>query len=191
MKTDKIFELTENNYKIITMGRCCRVVTDMIELNLKRERDLFDWTWTDKLSEINYILKKINNNEKIEIHKKQKQHVIDNTSIVTGHYPNHDYKEIFERRAKRFITDTDKYKKILFIRDDLLNTVNDSEISEFYNIIKKFNSNLQFKLLLFTDNSIKDYEYVLKYNYNKSDHSVIFKNLGIRIPEKNINLSDV
>jgi len=189
--SNKMSQFIENNcYKIITMGRCCRIVRKMIELNVKKESNLFDWTWTDKLSEINYILNKINNNETIKMHRKEKQHIIDNTTIVTGHYPNDDYKKIFERRVGRFLRDINKYKKILFIRDDVLNTVNDNEITEFYNIIKTMSSNLQFKVLLLTNNSIKDYEYVLKYNYNKCDFKVILNNLGIRIPETNIELND-
>ena len=189
--SNKMSQFIENNcYKIITMGRCCRIVRKMIELNVKKESNLFDWTWTDKLSEINYILNKIKNNETIKIHIKEKQHLIDNTTIVTGHYPNNDYKKIFERRVGRFLSDINKYKKILFIRDDVLNTINDNEITEFYNIIKTMSSNLQFKVLLLTNNSIKDYEYVLKYNYNKCDFKDILNNLGIRIPERNIELND-
>ena len=35
--------------KIILIGTCCRVLFDMIDINLKNETLLFEWVFTDTL----------------------------------------------------------------------------------------------------------------------------------------------
>ena len=51
--------------KIIAIGRCCRVSTDMINMNLKCETSLFEWVWSNTLTEINTIIQKLINNQPI------------------------------------------------------------------------------------------------------------------------------
>ena len=108
--------------KIIFLGRCCRLIYDMIKLKYKEKTALFDWTWTDTLTEINTILTKIMNNEDVAIS--------------------------FDRRAKRFLDDLKTNDKILFIRDDILGTIKYDEICRFNSLIKNYNPDLKYTMLL-------------------------------------------
>ena len=137
--------------KIILIGRCCRIVKDTININLKQKTSLFDWTWTNTLHEINIIIKKIINNIPIKTIRKDGNDFLEDTNIFTSHYIDKKYNEIVDRRAKRFLNDILKNKEILFIRDDVLNTIKQEEIDCFYSLIKIMNSNLYFKVLLLSE----------------------------------------
>lgn len=134
--------------KIIFLGRCCRLIYDMIKLKYKEKTALFDWTWTDTLTEINTILTKIMNNEDVAISFRDNNHFLDGTNIKTSHYVNTDYKTIFDRRAKRFLDDLKTNDKILFIRDDILGTIKYDEICRFNSLIKNYNPDLKYTMLL-------------------------------------------
>jgi len=134
--------------KIILMGRCCRIVYDMIKLKYKEKTSLFDWTWTDTLTEINTILTKIVNKEDVTISFRDGNHFLDGTNIKTSHYVNIDYKTIFNRRAERFLDDIKNNDKILFIRDDALETIKQEEIYIFNSLIEKINPKLKYNMLL-------------------------------------------
>jgi hypothetical protein len=134
--------------KIILLGRCCRVVFDMIKLNFKEKSSLFDWVWSNTLGEINIIIEKLLNNTPIKTIRHGGNDYLVDTNIVTSHYINKDYNEIVSRRSKRFINDILQNSKILFIRDDVLETIKYEEIEYFYALIQKINPNLCFKLLL-------------------------------------------
>jgi hypothetical protein len=157
--------------KIILIGRCCRIILDMIDIGLKDKSLLFDWTWTDTLSEINTIIQKLINNIKIETKRIDGNDYLVDTNIKTGHYINKDYNEIVKRRSERFMNYIRKNDEILFIRDDLLTTIKTEEICEFYSLVKKINPVLNFKLLLLSnEDSFKEiiYENLTHKIYNKS-----------------------
>jgi hypothetical protein len=153
--------------KIILIGRCCRVSTDMININLKQKSSLFEWTWTDTLNEINVIIQKLINNEEILINRINGNDYMKDTNIKTCHYLNKDYKEIVNRRSLRFMNDIIKNKEILFIRDDVLSTIKYEEIQTFFSLIKTINPLLSFKMLLLSNRE----------NFNK----IIYKNLHHKI----------
>ena len=50
--------------KTILLGRCCRISLDMINLNLKDDTSLFEYTWTNTMTEINTCRKKLSGNSK-------------------------------------------------------------------------------------------------------------------------------
>ena len=126
--------------KIILIGRCCRVSNDMININLKQESSLFEWTWTDTLNEINVIIQKLINNEEIVINRIDGNDYMKDTNIKTCHYVNTDYKKIVNRRSLRFMSDVLKNKEVLFIRDDALSTIKYEEIQTFFSLIKTIKS---------------------------------------------------
>lgn len=134
--------------KLIAIGRCCRISQDMIRLNLKEETSLFEWNVTDYLSEINVVLKKMVDGVPLEIVRFDGNDWIKDTKIRTAHYLKNNYKEIVDRRAKRFINDIKTNKEVLFIRDDGIGSITKEEIDEFVILIKKINSNLDFKILV-------------------------------------------
>ena len=137
---------------IILIGRCCRITLDIQKLtNLKEKTSLFEWVWTDTLTEINYIIEKLINNEPITIIRKDSNDYFENTNIKTSHYVDTDYKSIVDRRSQRFINDIINNKKLLFIRDDVIGTIKYDEIHQFSLLIKRINPELNFKILLLSE----------------------------------------
>jgi hypothetical protein len=134
--------------KIILIGRCCRVTFDIINIGLKGETSLFEWVWTDTLTEINTILEKLVNNTDIAVSRDGHNDWLVDTNIKTCHYIHKDYKAIVDRRAARFLNDIKTNSEILFIRDDVLGTIQYDEIDKFSNLIKQINPDLCFKILL-------------------------------------------
>lgn len=139
--------------KIILIGRCCRVSFDMIDLNLKGKTSLFEWTWCDTMTDVNFIIQKIINNEPIKIQRIGGDDYMEGTSIKTSHYLTKNYAEIVSRRASRFMNDIKTNKEILFIRDDCMNTITSEEIQKFYSLINNINPLLSFKMLLLSKES--------------------------------------
>jgi hypothetical protein len=158
--------------KIILLGRCCRVSFDMININYKTETSLFEWVWTDTLSEINFIIQKLINNEEIEIIRINNNDYLKDTNIKTCHYINKDYKQILNRRIIRFMNDIINNKEILFIRDDVLKTISFDEIKQFFMLIKTINPLLVCKMLLLSDRG----------NFNE----IIYPNLYHKIYDKSL-----
>ena len=156
---------------IILIGRCCRISFDIIDINLKKESSLFEWVWTDTLDEINFIINKIIKKEQILIIRNNGNDYLQGTNIKTSHYINKDYNEIVIRRSQRFINDLLNKKEILFIRDDVLGTIKYEEIEQFFDLIKKINPKLSFKMLLLSEK--EKYKEIIYPNlhhktYNKS-----------------------
>lgn len=161
--------------KIITIGRCCRISFDMISMNLKSKTSLFEWTWTDTLNEINYIIQKLINGEPIVINRIDGNDVLEGTKIKTCHYVNTDFNVIFERRCKRFMDDIMGNEPILFIRDDLLSTIKYEEIATFFTLIRNINPALDFKMLLLSDQNSFN-----KIEYPNLIHEIYDKNLYLK-----------
>jgi hypothetical protein len=137
--------------KIILLGRCCRISLDTLDINLKSETSLFEWTWTDTFNEINIIIQKIINNEELLTYRMNGNDYIKDTNIKTCHYINKNYSEILTRRKNRFVNDIKNESEVLFIRDDLLGTITFDEIKQFFYLIKYINPLLSFKMLLLSD----------------------------------------
>lgn len=157
--------------KIILIGRCCRITSDMIDIKLKTETSLFEWVWTNTLNEINIIIQKLISNEPILINRVDHDDFMTGTNIKTNHYIDKNYKEIVVRRGKRFMNDMISNTDILFIRDDLLGTIKREEIIKFYSLIKTINPLLSFKMLLLSNsNNFSEIVYPNLYHkiYNKS-----------------------
>jgi hypothetical protein len=153
--------------KIILIGRCCRVSNDIIDINLKSETSLFEWTANNTLNEVNIIIQKLVNKEPIEIYRFNGNDYMKDTEIMTSHYINTNYEEIVARRSKRFIDDIVGNKEILFIRDDAINNIRYEEVDKFFSLVKSINPDLNFKLLLLSDIEI-NYPGVCQKKYNKS-----------------------
>lgn len=140
--------------KIIAIGRCCRVSTDMISMNLKCETSLFEWVWSNTLTEINTIIQKLINKQPIIVKRIDGNDYMEDTNIRTCHYLKHNYSEIIKRRSNRFMNDImNNNTEILFIRDDLLGTITSSEIQVFFSLITSINPRLSFKMLLLSESN--------------------------------------
>lgn len=140
--------------KIIILGRCCRITHDTIDIQLKTETSLFEWVWSDTLTEINYIIQRLIDNNPIIINRIDGNDYMDGTTIRTSHYVNKDYAEIVKRRARRFMGDITGDQDILFVRDDALTTITADEVEQFCELIWTINPYLTFKLLLLSNTEI-------------------------------------
>jgi len=159
--------------KIILIGRCCRISFDFISLSLKQETSLFEWTWTDTLSEINFIIRKIINNEKINIIRIDGNDFFEGTNIKTSHYIDKDYESIVLRRRQRLIDNILSNDEILFVRDDVLHTIQKQEIEDFFSLIKTINPSVSCKMLLLSDLesfTIIEHPNLIHKKYDKSQY---------------------
>ena len=180
--------------KIILIGRCCRVSYDIIDMNLKSETSLFEWVWTDTFNEINIIIQKLINHEPIIINRIGNDDYMENTNIKTCHYLTKDYKEIVIRRSKRFINDIINNTELLFIRDDVLDTIKYEEICHFYSLIKTINPKLSFKMLLLS--SADNFQEIIHPNlyhkiYDKSLYETYINDCYTIKNNVNTNIHDI
>ena len=160
------------NAMIILLGRCCRVSFDMINHNLKGKTSLFEWVWSNTLTEVNIIIEKLINNQPLTSKRMNGHDYIEGTNIITGHYLNKNYDEILSRRAKRFINNIKGQKKILFIRDDAVSSIKLDEIERFFELIKTINPQLSFKFLLLSESNVYN-----KITYPNLHHEIYNKSL--------------
>lgn len=140
--------------KIIILGRCCRITHDTIDIQLKTETSLFEWVWSDTLTEINSIIQRLIDNKPITINRIDGNDYMDGTSIRTSHYVNKDYAEIVKRRAGRFMGDIMNGPDVLFVRHDALTTITADEVEQFFKLIQTINPSLTFKMLLLSNTEI-------------------------------------
>ena len=120
----------------------------MIKLGYKQQSSLFEWQWTDTMTEINFVVEKLVNKEPITITRNNGNDYIDGTKIVTGHYQNQNYREIFDRRAARFLEQVRCDTPILFIRDDIFGNITADEINKFKDILHTINPDCSYKIII-------------------------------------------
>jgi hypothetical protein len=159
---------------LIIMGRCCRISFDIKKLGYSYPTSMFEWTWTDTFAEVNYVIEKVINKEPLTIFRNYYgQDNIEGTHIVTSHYLNRNYKEILDRRANRFIEDVKSNKKIVFIRDDVKDTITIEEIIKFKELINRINPECNYRILLISEQSSSKIiidEKVIQEKYNVSNY---------------------
>ena len=151
----------------ILLGLCCRISWNIQKLNIEKETGLFEWMRSEKFSDINQIIKKVVNNENVEITQREQEQFVNNdflanTDIRTMHYTDR-LDEIFKRRSQRFLNYIKSDKMILFIREDhpgILTTKQD--IEEFKNYITFVNPECKYKILLLSPES--DYNQIISEN---------------------------
>jgi hypothetical protein len=138
--------------KIIALGMCCRVSWMLQSLNLKGEDSMFEWVRSVNFEDILKIIRKVSNNESIEITERSSlpgNVFLDDTEIFTSHYNKENLPEIFKRRSQRFIDYIKSSDKILFIREDHYDyPTNNNQIIELKDIIETINPNCNYKILL-------------------------------------------
>jgi hypothetical protein len=146
--------------RLILLGEGCQISWDVEKLEQKKDATgLFEWFLSVKFSDINYILRKICNNDIIRPWKKVgfSDVFMDETDIRTTHIKYNEFEETVNRRAKRMIEFIKNSDRILFIRHEHSSKYTEiEEIEEFVNIIKEINKECDFKILLFkSDNNNK------------------------------------
>jgi hypothetical protein len=137
--------------KIIPLGYNCNVTFLLGHNNLKKESSLFEWFETKSFSDIIDVIEKLSKiyenieNNDINIIPSHKEHgvIIEKNSIYSAHYSKKNYREIFNRRCKRFFYDIKTSKKLLFVRVKNYNYINKNEMIRFKNLIEKINPNIE------------------------------------------------
>lgn len=143
--------------QILLLGRCCRISFDFEKIGLKQQTSFIEWTDSTYFEDINTILKKYISKDNIEIIRNSDgNHYLCGTRIRTAHYFNEDYKAIFTRRIMRFIDQVKQSEELLFVRDDVLDTITSDEINEFKNIISMINPTCKYNILVVSKNINND-----------------------------------
>ncbi len=136
---------------LIPLGFHCNITFLQQDLGIKRETGLFEWLESRKLQYVtdivNNIAREINtqiihniNNEYIYVYHKD---------VLSYHYKVEEYKEIFTRRARRFLELIRNSESLIFARINPINeTTSADEIRNFCNAIHVINPALRIKFLI-------------------------------------------
>ena len=139
---------------IIPLGFNCGVTFSLQNLKIKKETSLFEWFRSDSLSSITKIIESIQNgiDSSIIIQKDNFVGYFDsNSDIYSAHYSLSDFKEIFIRRAQRFLDKIKSSKSIVFVRiEDLefIKPCSAEDLENFKKSILRINPSLDFQYLL-------------------------------------------
>jgi hypothetical protein len=126
------------------------------KLKLREKSSIFEWVWTNTLTEINFVFRQILNHERIRVKRKDDGNdAIVGTSIVSSHYTQLDFESILELRAQRFRDDLQYDGPVIFVRDDALGTITLHELDEFKRLLYRANPHLNYRILLLS--GLNDY----------------------------------
>jgi hypothetical protein len=140
--------------EIIPLGYTCGITFSLQTLKVKKETSLFEWFRSDSLSTItkiiNEIQKSIDNSIII-----QKDNFVgffdDKSDIYSVHYSLNEFKQIFIRRAHRFLDKIKSSKSVVFVRTEeshLMNSSSIEDLKEFKKSILSINPELEINFLL-------------------------------------------
>lgn len=152
---------------IIPLGFNCGITFSLQALQIKKETSLFEWFRSDSLSTITKIINSIQENidDSIIIKKDNLVGYFDiNSDIYSVHYSLDEFKEIFSRRARRFLEKIKSVENILFIRIEDLEFIKSSiveDLEDFKQSILKINPKIEIKFLLI-DIIDKETKFIIK-----------------------------
>jgi hypothetical protein len=135
---------------LIPLGFHCNITFLQQDLGIKRETGLFEWLESRKLQHItdivNIIAREINTHI---IHNNNKYIYVLHKDVLTYHYKAEEYKEIFTRRARRFLELIRNSESLIFARINPIDeTTSADEIRNFCNAIHSINPALRIKFLI-------------------------------------------
>lgn len=136
---------------IILLGEGCNISWSMQKINLKGKSSIFEWFLSVSFQDINYIINKIFNDIPIEIIQRNNERDIylDKTEIRSAHYNLENFPDRLKRRVERLKKDILSNEHILFIREEHnAYKTTESDIHAFKSLIRNFNPNCKFRLLL-------------------------------------------
>lgn len=136
---------------LIPLGYHCNVTYLLQELGIKKETSLFEWLESKRLQYITDVLNVIREGIDEEIITGEDYNIkIIDQYLYTYHYKIAEYKQIFKRRALRFLELIRGSQEVLFVRiqTHLAEDVSLEEINSFCSVIKKINPSLKIGFLL-------------------------------------------
>ena len=130
--------------KIIPLGSNCGITFILQHLKIKKETSLFEWFRSGSLSSINKVVQHIHDHGiNYNIVCKNVDYITffgDRTqnAVKTSHYKIKNFKDIYIRRAQRFMDNIKNEQSLLFIRIDseVSSPTKKTDIENFINIIK-------------------------------------------------------
>jgi hypothetical protein len=170
---------------IIPLGHNCNITFLLLHTNIKKETSLFEWFATENFTDVIDIIDKFskiyNEIEKHDINiiprNNEKGVIIEKDSICSIHYKKSNYREILNRRCKRFFENIKNSKSLLFIRMKNGNIIKSEDINRLKKIVADINPVLEKVNFLLIDDEKK-----VNSNYNddlKKDNFVIFRYIDI------------
>lgn len=158
---------------IILLGEGCNISWHMKAISLRGPSSLFEWFLSVSFQDINFIVKKMLNNEPIEITKRygspelERDIYLDTTAIRSAHYDLKNFPDHLVRRTLRFREQIMSGEPILFIREENNGYVTtEQDIIEFKSLIEKFNPNCNYRILLLMPFEIKRPKLVIENLYH-------------------------
>lgn len=147
---------------IILLGEGCNISWHMKDLKLRGPSSIFEWFLSVNFKDVNYIVKKILNDEDIEITKRygspeiERDIYLDKTEIRSAHYDLKNFPDHLTRRVARFKQQIMSGEPILFIREEHNGyTTTEQDILEFKGLIERFNPKCNYRILLLMPLEIK------------------------------------
>lgn len=139
---------------IIVLGEGCNISYELERLRLKGPSSVFEWHLSSYFKDVLIILEMILTQQDMYSTRDEilfpGNYFLANTRIRTAHYEKADYIEIIKRRAERLRTDLMSGNNILFIREEIPQLITYEDVETFSNLIRAFNPNCNFKLLIFS-----------------------------------------
>jgi|APCry1669189534_1035231.scaffolds.fasta_scaffold08100_3 hypothetical protein len=141
---------------LIPLGCHCNITCLQQDAGIKRETGLFEYLQSDKLQYITDVVNSLKSGIDTSIIQGSNRDLyLINKKIFTYHYDLEEYKEIFTRRATRFLDQIRNQKELIFARinaykspeDEILFTT-EEEINNFADAIHSINPALKIKFLL-------------------------------------------
>ncbi len=139
-----------SNIPLIPLGFHCNITFLQQDLGIKRETGLFEWLESTKLQYLTDIVSVISREIDTRIiYGVNKNIRVLHNQVFTYHYGVEEYKEIFTRRARRFLEVVRNSESLIFARINPINqTTSEAEIAKFCNAIHFINPNVHIKFLI-------------------------------------------
>jgi hypothetical protein len=150
-----------SNIPLIPLGFHCNITFLQQDLGIKRETGLFEWLESTKLQYLTDIVSVIAREIDTRIiYGVNKNIWVLHKGVFTYHYGVEEYKEIFTRRARRFLEVVGNSETVIFARINPINqTTSADEIAKFCREIHSINPDLRIKfLIIHTVGSAEDYK---------------------------------
>jgi hypothetical protein len=135
---------------LIPLGFHCNITFLQQDLGIKRETGLFEWLESTKLQYLTYIVNIIAHTIDTRIiYGADKNIRVFHNQVFTYHYGLEEYKEIFTRRARRFLELIRTSESLIFARiNPIHQTTSADEIRNFCNAIHNINPALRITFLI-------------------------------------------
>lgn len=158
----------------LSLGTTCSIAFNLRLLNIRLKAYPFDWIRIQNLNNLTKIINNsfndflnydtfqfVNESDKFEVNGKMNSYIYKNNYCKFYHEFDKEldrvmfnkFKEKYKRRVNRFMEVLKSNNQITFIREEI-GKVKESKIINFINTIKLINPNIDFKLVIITNDEL-------------------------------------